>query len=160
MANLCIKTPSSAILVLIFQLLVLRPRPNLQCILNNILTKRSHFVYSVDLWHLVHWYWPTLVCIPFLASKRNELPWTRLGNLSRAIHFWITPFCDTLNNCACAYFCSFRIFVDLEKCPHPLPTPLGRNQPKQLLSIREQNTNAGSFFEWYGIWVCMWVFKR
>ena len=28
MANLCIKTPSSAILVLIFQLLVLRPRPN------------------------------------------------------------------------------------------------------------------------------------
>ena len=27
MANLCIKTPSSAILVLIFQLLVLRPRP-------------------------------------------------------------------------------------------------------------------------------------
>ena len=29
MANLCIKTPSSAIQVLIFQLLVLRPRPNL-----------------------------------------------------------------------------------------------------------------------------------
>ena len=28
MANLCIKTPSSAILVLIFQLLVLRPRPS------------------------------------------------------------------------------------------------------------------------------------
>ena len=28
MANLCIKTPSSASLVLIFQLLVLRPRPN------------------------------------------------------------------------------------------------------------------------------------
>ena len=28
MANLCIKTPSSAFLVLIFQLLVLRPRPN------------------------------------------------------------------------------------------------------------------------------------
>ena len=28
MANLCIKTPSSAILVLIIQLLVLRPRPN------------------------------------------------------------------------------------------------------------------------------------
>ena len=28
MANLCIKTPSSAIQVLIFQLLVLRPRPN------------------------------------------------------------------------------------------------------------------------------------
>ena len=27
MANLCIKTPSSASLVLIFQLLVLRPRP-------------------------------------------------------------------------------------------------------------------------------------
>ena len=27
MANLCIKTPSSAIQVLIFQLLVLRPRP-------------------------------------------------------------------------------------------------------------------------------------
>ena len=30
MANLCIKTPSSAIQVLIFQLLVLRPRPNKQ----------------------------------------------------------------------------------------------------------------------------------
>ena len=30
MANLCIKTPSSAIQVLIFQLLVLRPRPSLQ----------------------------------------------------------------------------------------------------------------------------------
>ena len=30
MANLCIKTPSSAIQVLIFQLLVLRPRPNVQ----------------------------------------------------------------------------------------------------------------------------------
>ena len=30
MANLCIKTPSSAILVLIFQLLVLRPRPSAQ----------------------------------------------------------------------------------------------------------------------------------
>ena len=28
MANLCIKTPSSASLVLIFQLLVLRPRPS------------------------------------------------------------------------------------------------------------------------------------
>ena len=28
MANLCIKTPSSAIQVLIFQLLVLRPRPS------------------------------------------------------------------------------------------------------------------------------------
>ena len=28
MANLCIKTPSFAILVLIFQLLVLRPRPS------------------------------------------------------------------------------------------------------------------------------------
>ena len=28
MANLCIKTPSSASLLLIFQLLVLRPRPN------------------------------------------------------------------------------------------------------------------------------------
>ena len=28
MANLCIKAPSSASLVLIFQLLVLRPRPN------------------------------------------------------------------------------------------------------------------------------------
>ena len=28
MTNLCIKTPSSASLVLIFQLLVLRPRPN------------------------------------------------------------------------------------------------------------------------------------
>ena len=31
MANLCIKTPSSASEVLIFQLLVLRPRPNEQC---------------------------------------------------------------------------------------------------------------------------------
>ena len=30
MANLCIKTPSSASLVLIFQLLVLRPRPSKQ----------------------------------------------------------------------------------------------------------------------------------
>ena len=30
MANLCIKTPSSAILVLIFQLLVLRPRPSVE----------------------------------------------------------------------------------------------------------------------------------
>ena len=30
MANLCIKTPSSASYVLIFQLLVLRPRPNVQ----------------------------------------------------------------------------------------------------------------------------------
>ena len=29
MANLCIKTPSSASLVLIFQLLVLRPRPTM-----------------------------------------------------------------------------------------------------------------------------------
>ena len=32
MANLCIKTPSSAILVLIFQLFVLRPRPNGQIV--------------------------------------------------------------------------------------------------------------------------------
>ena len=32
MANLCIKTPSSAILVLIFQLLVLRPRPTAQAV--------------------------------------------------------------------------------------------------------------------------------
>ena len=30
MANLCIKTPKSATYVLIFQLLVLRPRPNVQ----------------------------------------------------------------------------------------------------------------------------------
>ena len=36
MANLCIKTPSSAILVLIFQLLVLRPRPNDQTETNGI----------------------------------------------------------------------------------------------------------------------------
>ena len=34
MANLCIKTPSSAILVLIFQLLVLRPRPNAHILLH------------------------------------------------------------------------------------------------------------------------------
>ena len=32
MANLCIKTPSSASLVLIFQLLVLRPRPSARAV--------------------------------------------------------------------------------------------------------------------------------
>ena len=36
MANLCIKTPSSAILVLIFQLLVLRPRPNVEAMKLNL----------------------------------------------------------------------------------------------------------------------------
>ena len=35
MANLCIKTPSSAIQVLKFQLLVLRPRPNVRVLISN-----------------------------------------------------------------------------------------------------------------------------
>ena len=34
MANLCIKTPKSATYVLIFQLLVLRPRPNVQLLIS------------------------------------------------------------------------------------------------------------------------------
>ena len=40
MANLCIKTPSSAIQVLIFQLLVLRPRPNVHG--NNVGIEEDH----------------------------------------------------------------------------------------------------------------------
>ena len=42
MANLCIKTPSSAIQVLIFQLLVLRPRPNITISQVIILTVREY----------------------------------------------------------------------------------------------------------------------
>ena len=44
MANLCIKTPSSASLVLIFQLMVLRPRPNLPGTQILVSTQRSQYI--------------------------------------------------------------------------------------------------------------------
>ena len=47
MANLCIKTPSSAIQVLKFQLLVLRPRPNEQLLINT--TRRDKMSFSKNL---------------------------------------------------------------------------------------------------------------
>ena len=50
MANLCIKTPSSAIIVLIFQLLVLRPRPTAwEASLYLCLYLFSHFGSCVDI---------------------------------------------------------------------------------------------------------------
>ena len=47
MANLCIKTPSSAILVLIFQLLDLRPRPTVHYFTDKICPKRKRALSTI-----------------------------------------------------------------------------------------------------------------
>ena len=54
MANLCIKTPSSASLVLIFQLLVLRPRP-IAHILSKYFSKKLDLIITCLLSFLRNW---------------------------------------------------------------------------------------------------------
>ena len=85
MANLCIKTPSSAILVLIFQLLVLRPRPH------------QHFQRPQ------HCHWPTTKIKTILTLKESHwiqmLRWRQLQTQANAplfLHHLETSACPLL----------------------------------------------------------------
>ena len=77
MANLCIKTPSSASLVLIFQLLALRPRtnPHPQCQESNIWKSKTTFLMH-------HWYHATFVKWAILCGQHQNAGhfpvWTKL----------------------------------------------------------------------------------